>query len=77
VSIGVATGLPTAALEKLIERADAALYRAKENGRNRVEADEDLVVPAAPAGSAGQVAAAPIAASIETAAALTVPVMVR
>jgi diguanylate cyclase (GGDEF)-like protein len=77
VSIGVATGLSTAALEKLIERADAALYRAKENGRNRVEADEDLVVPAAPAGSAGQVAAAPIAASIETAAALTVPVMVR
>src|SRR5580704_3619385 len=47
VSIGVASGLPTANIDKIIERADAVLYKAKENGRNRVEADEVLVVPEA------------------------------
>ncbi len=33
VSIGVACGLPNVAIDKIIERADAVLYRAKENGR--------------------------------------------
>jgi diguanylate cyclase (GGDEF)-like protein len=47
VSIGVACGLPTANIDNIIERADAVLYRAKENGRNRVEADEELVTPGA------------------------------
>jgi diguanylate cyclase (GGDEF)-like protein len=37
VSIGVAAGSPSTAIDGLIARADEALYRAKENGRNRVE----------------------------------------
>lgn len=49
VSVGVATGTAGAAhLEELLERADQALYRAKNAGRNRVmSADiEDPVAPA-------------------------------
>jgi diguanylate cyclase (GGDEF)-like protein len=37
VSCGVAEMLPGESLEQLISRADAALLRAKENGRDRVE----------------------------------------
>jgi diguanylate cyclase (GGDEF)-like protein len=46
VSVGVACGSPLAALDELIAHADGALYRAKMNGRNRVEADQEAVAAA-------------------------------
>lgn len=38
-SFGVASLLPGQAVNTLFDRVDKALYRAKENGRNRVEVD--------------------------------------
>jgi diguanylate cyclase (GGDEF)-like protein len=47
VSIGVASGAANASVGQLIAHADAALYRAKRNGRNRVEgADQTPPGPA-------------------------------
>jgi diguanylate cyclase (GGDEF)-like protein len=42
VSTGIASGVPPIDIEALITRADGALYRAKTNGRNRVEIAPDV-----------------------------------
>src|ERR1700730_3227863 len=45
VSIGVASGQPGTDIVALLAAADAALYRAKANGRNRVEATQEGEMP--------------------------------
>jgi diguanylate cyclase (GGDEF)-like protein len=56
VSIGVACGSPSTPIDTLLTHADAALYRAKSNGRDRVEADAEVIVdaPAQPEGERGE-----------------------
>ena len=55
VSVGAVSGAPGADLSAMLSRADVALYRAKANGRNRVETGDDVVpTPGrAPATAAG------------------------
>jgi diguanylate cyclase (GGDEF)-like protein len=76
VSIGVAYGLPTVPVEVLIARADAALYRAKGNGRNRVVPDEELITGAEerPAQTRSDVRSA---AKLQPVPALAVPILLR
>ena len=52
VSFGIAALTPEMAVEDVIARADAALYQAKDRGRNRVEAWQDDAEPAAADASA-------------------------
>jgi diguanylate cyclase (GGDEF)-like protein len=58
VSIGVASGSPSMPVDLLITRADQALYRAKANGRDRVETanDEPAAAPEANTGERLQTA---------------------
>jgi diguanylate cyclase (GGDEF)-like protein len=60
VSIGVATGAPGADVPAILAAADAALYRAKENGRNRVDLSDEPIGPSlAPEAETPAAAAAP------------------
>lgn len=75
VSIGVACGLPDVSIDLLIARADAVLYRAKANGRNRVEPDSEMIRGGAdrPVDCRAQL----ILAAMPAASTLTVPILVR
>ncbi|MCM5557560.1 diguanylate cyclase domain-containing protein [Pleomorphomonas sp. JP5] len=42
VSVGYAVALPGTSMQQAIERADEALYRSKDGGRNRVSGEEQL-----------------------------------
>jgi diguanylate cyclase (GGDEF)-like protein len=54
VSVGVACGAPDAAIDRLIAGADAALYRAKANGRNRLELSNEPVPAQTDSAAAGK-----------------------
>jgi len=75
VSIGVACGLPTVPIDTLIARADAMLYRAKTNGRNRIERDDEII--GAADASPHQPGATAPAAARRRGAALSPPVSLR
>ncbi len=61
-SFGIATLTPDASVEEVIARADAALYQAKDRGRNRIEiwhGEDDAADSGASAPNAAKVARAP------------------
>jgi diguanylate cyclase (GGDEF)-like protein len=69
VSIGVATAVAPVEVDPLLARADAALYRAKHNGRNRIEFDDATAAPAHPAPHTAQAPQAVPAPSVQPMAA--------
>ncbi len=77
VSVGAASGQPGTDIVALLAAADAALYRAKANGRNRVEANHEgempilfvTTPPRLPVNRTGRDALVPPAESVETLAA--------
>jgi diguanylate cyclase (GGDEF)-like protein len=75
VSIGVACGMPDVSIDILIARADAVLYRAKANGRNRVEPDDEMIVGGKERLVDGRAQMKLI--SMPAVSALTVPILVR
>jgi diguanylate cyclase (GGDEF)-like protein len=77
VSIGVVCGQPNVAIDLLIVRADAMLYKAKGNGRNRVELDRDLVTVASPQPAEGRSEVRAPAPAMHPAPGLAVPILVR
>jgi hypothetical protein len=77
VSIGVVCGRPNIAIDLLIVRADAMLYKAKGNGRNRVELDRDLVTVASPQPAEGRSEVRAPAPAMHPAPGLAVPILVR
>jgi hypothetical protein len=77
VSIGVVCGQPNVPIDLLIARADAMLYKAKGNGRNRIEPDNDLVTAAAPQPVERRSEVRAPATAIHPVPALSVPILVR
>src|SRR5271170_7773805 len=74
VSVGIAGGAPEATVEAMIARADAALYRAKANGRNCVET-ADKVLDGEVKSRADLRGSGDVAASARQASALAVPIL--
>ncbi|HWX85333.1 MAG TPA: GGDEF domain-containing protein [Xanthobacteraceae bacterium] len=74
VSVGVSCGSASADIDTLIARADAALYRAKTNGRDRVEASDEAV-PGAPERRGAGAAQNPQGAVLQPVPNLSVPLV--
>jgi diguanylate cyclase (GGDEF)-like protein len=74
VSVGVSCGSAFAEIDTLIAYADAALYRAKANGRDRIET-ADEAVPRAPARGSEAVAPAQPAVILQPVPTLAVPLL--